>query len=317
MRNFGLYKMIIVQELKQLKQNLLNKSSPKEQASYLFLIEEPLNYPTENALSEIEQICLSAFCAGISLNTNLTNLIEAQRRKQPIGGMHYTENIIELSAMATYDVEPERKNLISHCENHSTRNFYILNHLFPNISSNPPPPQGPIDEIALYLYGRNFPQEGWKPLLLKALQETSDLMDFYVIEQGYLQAMDDNPIIHKVNDIIYVRNAFVCFVEKTERRVKRNIGIVSGILVIIIIGWVVHFIVTNWDKAEPTIAATEICIRLILALIIGIMGFTPSKIKIFNLFREKIIDWVFSRKGFNRSELRESLNRLDPNNITQ
>ena len=116
MINFGSYKMLIVHELKQLKQTLLDQSSLKEQAFYLFLIEDPLNYPTKSGLSEIEQVCLSVFCANTSFKTNLTNLIETQRRKQPISGMHYTENLIELSAMATDNVELERKNLKSHCE---------------------------------------------------------------------------------------------------------------------------------------------------------------------------------------------------------
>ena len=313
MINLGSYKMLIADELKNLKQILLDRSSLKERAFYFFLIEEPFSYPTENDLSEIEQICLSVFCVDAP---DKQEIIQARRRKQPIRGMHYTGNLIELSAMANGNFELERENLKSHCENHSTRNFYVLNHLYPNISSNPPCPQGAIDEISLYLYDDDFPQKGWKRLLLKALQETADLIDFYITEQGYLQAMDDNPIIHQTRDIICVRIACGHFVEKTERRVKRNIGIVSGILVIIIFGWVVRLIVIDWAKAEPIIAATEICIHLILALIIGFVGFIPGKIKIFNLFREKIINWMFSRKGFNRSELKEKLYRLGPNHIT-
>ena len=313
MINLGSFKMLIADELKNLKQSLLDRSSLKERAFYFFLIEAPFRYPPENDPSEINQICLSVFCTDAP---DKQEIIQAQRRMQPIRGMHYTGNLIELSAMAQDNAGLEWENLKSHCDNHSTRNFYILNHLFPNISSNPPIPQGAIDEISLYLYKDEFPRDEWKPLLFEALQEASDLIDFYITEQGYLQAMDDNPIIRQVDDIIYVRNASVCFVEKTERHVKRNIGIVSGILVIIIFGWVVRLIVIDWAKAEPIIAATEICIHLILALIIGFVGFIPGKIKIFNLFREKIIDWVFSRKGFNRSELKEKLYRLGPNHIT-
>ena len=59
---------------------------------------------------------------------------------------------------------------------------------------------------------------------LLPLYETSDLTDFYVIEQGYLQAMDDNPIVHQTNDIIYVRDTLAQIVEKTERRVKFAMG---------------------------------------------------------------------------------------------
>ena len=313
MINLGSYKMLIADELKNLKQILLDRSSLKERAFYFFLNEEPLNYPSERDMSEIEQLCLSVFCTDAP---DKQEIIEAQRRKQPIKGMHYTGNLIELSAMAQDNAGLEWENLKSHCDNYSTRNFYILNHLFPNIPSNPPIPQGAIDEISLYLYKDEFPRQEWKPLLFEALQEASDLTDFYVIEQGYLQAMDDNPIIHQVNDIIYVRNTAVYFMKQTERRVKRNIGIVSGIFIVALIGWVVYFIATSWDKAEPAIAAIEICIPLILALIVVFVGFNPVKIEIFNSFTEKITNWVFSRKGFDRSELKEKLYRLGPNHIT-
>ena len=219
--------MLIIDELTKLKQRLLNQSSLKEQAFYQFLIDERLSYPIQVDLTEIEQICYSAYCIDIPSKKNLTNLIKAHRRTQPIGGMHYTENLIDLSAMAMNNVELEKGNLKSYCENHSTRDFYILNHLFPNVSFNPPLPQSAIDQIALHLHKGKSSQEEWKQVLLKALYETSDLRDIYVIEQWYKQAMDDNPIVHRTNDIIYVRDTLTQVVEKTERRVKFAMGTVS------------------------------------------------------------------------------------------
>ena len=301
--------MPITDELGKLKQILLAKSSLKEQVFYGFLVREPLNYPTQDDLAEIEKIYLSIFCTGIPLKKDLTNLVEAQRKKQPIRGMHYTKNLIELSAMAKDNVELERKNLKSYCENHSTRDFYILNHLFPNISSNPPPPQGAINQVALHLYEGEFPQEGGKPLLLNALLETSDLIDFYVIEQGYLQVMDSNPIVHRVQDILYVRDTFDRFINKTEFRVKITIMVVSVLLLGSISYWLVPLIIKNWNAAEPIIFVIQILVFLIL-LIVQLMGVVLEKIEILNRFREKIVDCVFRIKGFNRSELKKRLDRL-------
>ena len=81
MINFGSYKMLITDELGKLKQILLAKSSLKEQVFYGFLVREPLNYPTQDDLAEIEKIYLSIFCTGIPLKKDLTNLVEAQRNK--------------------------------------------------------------------------------------------------------------------------------------------------------------------------------------------------------------------------------------------
>lgn len=129
----GLYRMLIIAELKKLKQILLNRSSLKEQAFYQFLEKEPLNYPAKNDLAEIEQICLSVFGGDLF---SKKELIAAQRNTQPIGGMHYTKNLIELCAMGRENPELERENLKAYSANHSTRDFYILYVLFPYLESN-------------------------------------------------------------------------------------------------------------------------------------------------------------------------------------
>ena len=310
MINFGSYKMLIVDELKKLKRDLLAKSSLKERAFYGFLVGKPLNYPTEYDLAEIAKIYLSIFCTGVPSKEDLTNLIEAQRRKRPISGMHYTKNLIDLSAMAIDNVELEKENLKSYCQDHSTRDFYILNQLFPDISSNPPQPQGSIDKIALNIYKGEFPKEDWQPLLFDALLDTSDLMDFYVIKQGYSQAMVDHPIIHQVEAIGYVRDAFVRFIERTERRVKFTIMVASLVLLGFISYWLVPLIIRNWTEAEPIIVVIQIFVPLVGILIFKLMDVMPDKIKILNLCREKIINGVFRIKGFNRSELKKRLDRL-------
>ena len=301
--------MLLINELKKLRHSFLNNSSLslKEKAFYQFLVHEPLSYPTGNNLTKIEQICLAVF-SGDFLSKK--ELIATQRKRQPIHGMHYRKNLIELSAMALDNVELERENLKSYCEECSTRDFYLLNNLFPNILSNIPQPQDPIDQLALHLYNSNFPREGWEPLLLKALHETSDLIDLHLVEQGYQRAMNDSPIVHRVNAILYVRDTCVHFMNKTERRIKLTIGIVSALPLISISGWLGILIIRNWDNAEPIIAVTHIWIVIIGILIVIFGGFIPDKVKFINSFREKIINWVFTRKGFNRLKLKERLDQL-------
>lgn len=301
--------MLILGELIELKQVLLNKSSLKEEAFYQFLVDKPLSYPAKSDLTEIERICYSAFCTDIPTNKNLTNLIEAQRRTRPIRGMHYTENLIELTAMALKNPKLERGTLKEYSENHSTRDFYILYVQFPNLESNIPIAQGNIDEIALHLCKESFPQE-WKALLLAGLEEISDLMDFYVIEQWYKRAMDDNPIVHQTHDIICVRDALAQIVTKTERCVTLAIRIVSALFMVAISYWLVPLIIRKWDQAEPIMAVIQFLFYLIGISFIVFVGFIPDRIKLFNSLKEKVTDWVFRRKGLNRLEVKERLDRL-------
>ncbi len=311
MTSCGSYKMLICDELQKLKQKLLDRSSLKERAFYQFLAGDPLTQPPEFDLTEIEQICLSVFCAGVPAKKDLSTLIEAQRKKQPISGMHYTKNLIELSAMARENVEYERNNLESYCFNHSTRDFYVLNTLFEDACSNPPRSQGAIDEIASCLYERTYPHRGWKPLLMEAIQKASDLIDFFVIEQGFLQAMDDSPTAHRTTDILIVTRILSSLVERSEHRIKRVIGIAFFIPVFSVFGVLGYFIFTNWDKTEPILAATELLGILVIISCAVFAGFKLDRIKIYNQIREAIIDWRFNRKGLDRSELKERLARLD------
>ncbi len=301
--------MLIIDELKALKQKFIKKSSLKEQTFYYFLVGEPLSYPTKSDLTETEQICYSAFCTDIPSNKDLTNLIEIRRRTRPIGGMHYTGNLIELIAMAIESSELERDTLKMHAESHSTRDFYILHVLFSDHVSNPPTPQGTIDEIALHLYKDSFPEK-WKAFLFVGLKEASDLIDLYVIEKWYKQAMDNNPIVHRTNDIIYVRDALAQIFTKTEHRVTLTIKIVSVLFIVAVSCWLVPLIIRKWDEAEPIMAVIQLLFYLIGISFIVFVGFIPDRIKLLNLFKEKVMNWVFRKKGFNRLELKGTLDRL-------
>ena len=308
--------MLIISELTELKRILLNKLSLKEQVFYQFLVGEPLSYPMNGALTEIEQIYYSVFCTDIPPGKDVTSLIEAQRRTRPIGGMHYTQNLIELSAIALANPELEKDTLKAYSESHSTRDFYILQVLFSDIDFNTPTIHGTIDEIASHLYKKSFPEE-WKTLLLMGLKEASDLIDLYVIEQWYKQAMDNNPIIHRTNDILYARDILIQIVAKTERRVKLVIRIFSVLLAAPTSYWLVSLIIRNWDEIEPIMAIIELLGSLISTLIVIFVGFIPDRIKFLNSIREKIIDWVFRRKGFKRLELKETLDQLGNQDVEQ
>lgn len=299
--------MLLIGEIKIIKQNLLEKSSLKEKVFFWYLSGKPMKYQSEYNLTDIQRICFSMFVLNAPIEKDLIN---RKRSSKVTGRMHYTQTLIDLAAMAKDNLEQERNNLLSYCKNHTTRDFYILNHIFPNISRDPPIPQGDIDQIALHLYKDDFPPEAWKSLLLRALQETSDLHDLYVVEQAYLRAMDDYPIIRSVNDIADVRNACEKFVEKVERRIKRTIKAISVLLVISISCWLAPFIYKNWDQADRVITIIGVLGVLIIFLIIILFGFIPDKVEFVNSRMERLIDWVFKKKEFDRSKLKKTLDKL-------
>ncbi len=298
--------MLIIEEFKRYKQYLLNQSSLKERIFFGYLAKETLDYPSKKDLTDMEQICLSVFCNDAP---SKKKLIDRKRKEKVIGGMHYTNNLIELTAMAMDDTKQEEESLKLYCKNNPTKHFYILNQLFPNLSLYRADPQGSVDLIALHLYKKDFPNEGWKPLLLNALYETSDLIDFYIVEQGYQQAMDDHPIVHRVNDILYVKSDCDRFVKKTERNVKLIIGIVIFLLLVGLC-FLIPTIREKWNEVEPIFGITGVLLFLIVELFFIFRGKILDRTKFTKLIIEKITDFVFRMKRLNRSELKEKLDSL-------
>jgi hypothetical protein len=56
--------MILADKVAAIEEKLQLQASRKELALYQKLIGNPLPYPGDNKLTDIEQVCLSAFCTG-------------------------------------------------------------------------------------------------------------------------------------------------------------------------------------------------------------------------------------------------------------
>jgi hypothetical protein len=127
--------MIFADEVASIAEKLKQQASRKELALYQRLIGNPMPYPGDDNLRDIEQVCLSAFCTDAP---DKTDLVERFRRSKPIKGIHYTNNLVELSAFAIYDPEAEADHLKSFCSTSSARDYLILNRLFPGVCTSQP-----------------------------------------------------------------------------------------------------------------------------------------------------------------------------------
>ena len=171
--------MILADEVAAIEEKLKQQASRKELALYQRLIGNPLPYPGDDKLMDIEQVCLSAFCIGAP---NKTDLVERFRRSKPIKGIHYTNNLVELAAFAIFDRDSEADHLKLFCSSSSARDHLILNQLFPGVCTSRPSTTRAIDTIALWLENGSFPCD-WKPVVLDAMQNVNELLDLYVLKQ--------------------------------------------------------------------------------------------------------------------------------------
>ena len=143
---------------------------------------------------------MSAFCISAP---NKTDLVERFRRSKPIKGMHYANNLVELAAFAIYDRDSEADHLKSFCSTSSTRDYLILNHLFPGVCPSRPSATRAVDIIATWLDNGSFPHD-WKSVFLDAIQNANDLLDLYVIRQGYTHLWECHPSTEQRRDLQYL-----------------------------------------------------------------------------------------------------------------
>lgn len=291
--------MFVAEELKKLTEKLFANASEKEKVFYNYLVKTSTNYPTDTALSEIEQVCFAAFCSN---TPDRRSLAEKLSRSKPIKGLHYTNNLIELAAVARFGFDSETDKLNSYCRSNSTRDFFILKKLFPKISTFRPDPRNAIDRLAVYLMDDNLPEE-WKPIYLEALGNTSDLLDAFVVWEAYLYIMDRHPATKQNNSLVTITASVQQSINYVDRLVK-NIFTIFLLLVLNFSSFgLIYFILGYWDKAEPTLAAIGVIITNFFFLYQFFKGKELDHFMVINKAKISISNNLLKKLGINRAEV--------------
>jgi hypothetical protein len=254
--------MILADELAATEEKLKQQASRKELALYRKLIGNPLPYPGDDKLNDIEQICLSAFTG----TPNKTDLVDRLRRSKPIKGIHYANNLVELAAFATYDREAETDHLKSFCSTSSARDRLILNQLFPGVCTSPPATTRAVDIIATWIDDGSFPQD-WKSVFLDAMQNANDLLDLYVIREGYTQLWECHPSTEQWRDLQYISGQLDRAISHIKMRSNRRFNAIASVTMVAGSAVTAYFAVRRWDVAEPVIWAFTFGI-----FVVGVLG---------------------------------------------
>ena len=207
---------------------------------------------------------MSAFCIG---TPNKSDLIERFRRTKPIKGIHYTNNLVELIAFAIYDRDSEANHLKSFCSSGSARDHLILNRLFPGICTSQPSITRGVDIIATWLNDSSFPDD-WKPVFVDAVQNANDLLDLFVIRQGYMDLWECHPSTEQRRDLQYLSGQLDRAISHIMRRSNRRFNAIASVAMVAGSAVTAYFAVRRWDVAEPVIWAFTFGI-----FVVGVLGF--------------------------------------------
>jgi len=290
--------MLLANELKQITQKLITKASRKEIAFYYFLIGEAQKYSDSNDLSDIEQVCLAAFCIGAPYQKKL---LEKLQKTKPIKGIHYTNNITELTAFARINYKNELENLKSYCSTHSTRDYFILKKLFPAIDATEPTQGTSVDQIAAHLIKKDLPVD-WKPLFFNALITSTNLLDVYVLKECYLEVLDRKSLLQYETDL-YCLAAIVFLIINKIDKVAHFIMILVGFIVVTIVTWfLLYLIAKDWNSAEPFITAISIVVGAVFLIYSFIKGQDIDKYNYITLIKSNISNILKRKLGINTIE---------------
>lgn len=292
--------MILADEIAAKEENLKKRASKKELALYHILIGNPLPYPGDDKLMNIEQVCLSAFCSSAP---NKIDLVEHSRRTKPIKGIHYTNNLVELAAFAIYDREFEADHLKSFCSTSSARDHFILNQLFPRICTSRPSTTKAIDTIALWLEDRSFPCD-WKPVFLDALQNANELLDLHVIRQGYMYLLDHHPSYEQTRDLQYLSDQLQGSIKYIKSRSNRWFNAIAITITGIVFPVIAYFAISYWDVAEPVIWVITVGVGIGLVLLILLFGKQFDKVHILVQARETEEQTALRKAGLDEETIR-------------
>jgi hypothetical protein len=285
---------LLSQEIAALEEKIKTQASLKEVAFYQWLTGKPIPEFRQSQINDIEKLCLSAFCTEFPIQSHL---VEKIQKSKPIKGIHYSNNLIELSALALLDPNYEKENLKAFCQNASTRDCFIIQNLFPNFCESINTPKNSIDEIAKHIVDDSFPDE-WRHLFLKALKSSHDLLDVYIIQKGYIHLIKQSPAYEYITDLKELVFEIDLTIKRIKRRTTLTINVLASILTLPITLYLFRLIFKKWDIFEPLtwIIPTSL-------FILSVLGWKFRMVNLIYEIRKYIIDWRLRVLGFDMEKI--------------
>lgn len=306
--------MLLAEELNNLTEKLIANASLKELAFFKYLANDPLPYPNDTDVSEQEQVFFAAFCLD---PPDKREIAEKLSGTKPIRGIHYSNNLIELAAFATFDLSKEIEHLKNYATEHSTRDYFILNKLFPNVLSYPPKPDNALDNLASGLLANGISPES-KPTIVEAIQGAEDLLDVYVIIESYLHLLDLQPATQYRKDLSVLAGELAKVIKRVDTTLHIALTIGIGYLLFLLYKWLIPLIYHSWDTAQRIMAIIEFVLVGINLLILFFIGIQPEKLKFLKVLERAIGTIVLQVIGINRKEVQKRIEEYvnQPDGIT-
>lgn len=291
MRNYGLFNMAIIDEIQEKKKRLEKSASEKDQVFFRYLNGEKIIIPDTEGIPDILKVCYSAF----SESNSQTDLVKEVQRTQPVReGFHYSNNLVELIAVAKHDFEKEESNLQKYIDSHNAKEAYLINKIFPEIKCKTPLKiDTTIDQLVNDILVKNNLTDG-EEKILRALKDANDLLDMYVIEEALKVCYQLHPSTKDKEDVKYLLSFYL----RLHKLLHTVFSVIFYLLLVITLVYGTYrlapYVASNWAILEPYLFVIQFITPIITTIILAGLQWKLNIFERIKPTQEKIVYMIES-----------------------
>lgn len=305
--------MMLLEEIeKAISQKREKGASNKDKFIFDFLNREKDSnlIPFESLPSAMDKICYAAF---LDKKRDVSQLVKKTQGEQPVMGLHYSNNLTELTAMAIHDFAFEEARLREYINNCSLKEQYILKHIFPGLDFRPKPHKNKIELLISEVLLTETPTVDIEQVI-SAFSEVTDLIDLFIIKHSYKTIYSLHPDRGLEQDLEALGLLYERLISYLERRFRMFYGIILGILTTTFIVVMSYFIIPNWEKweLEPLLTVVSIALPLVI-IVLSTIFIRKKKLVLKSIFENQIErsieKWFWMNLVLARSSFQEIMQR--------
>lgn len=250
--------MSLINEINLKRESINEKSSLIEKLFYSFLSRKGIK---RNALpskaSNFEKIAYSSF---IDNSFEIKAILKKEQKVDSKFDFHYSNNLIELSAMSLADFSFEKSNINEFLKTASLREAFTISEIFEGFTfSTNRNIETKVDELVNYAFVKEdvscFPNS-----IIEAIQNADDLIDIFIIEKCYEYFVSIHPVTKTNEKLSLLINSIEKYNTLNETRIKRILFGKIVVLLAVFGGSIGYMIPEYWTEYELEPIVTAILI---------------------------------------------------------
>lgn len=268
----------MISEILEIQKKIYDNSSAKEKTFFSFLNGSPVNYEEVDSLTEADELVLQAFSKNSKFETTLA---VKYLRTKPVKNIHFSNNLIELCAVAYLKFDETKEYLQKYYENSGSRDRWIINQIFPDICFE----KKSIDRFnELIDLADNHEISNSIVLIMNHLASAEDLLDLFLIKDIYIRSIQKN-----INYLLFTHKRILNISNKISNQIVNAIFIITFTIISVSI---IRILPSNWDAAEAYITVIGYITGFIAILITIIFHKKIDQIKIIQYSKLKLTKMV-------------------------